>query len=122
MSSGRRHPWAGALVPGVADGLASGFGVAVAEEAGGVEVPGGDEEAGLVAVPEDGGPDGGDPDGGDPDGGDPDGGDPDGGDPDAGADVLGWAGKRGASCRQAAMTTRLPAWSALPPTPLRSTK
>ena len=100
MSSGRRHPWAGALVPGVADGLASGFGVAVVEEAGGVEVLGGDEEVGLVAVPEDGADDG----------------------PDAGADVLGRTGKRGASCRQAAMTTRLPAWSALPPTPLRSTK
>ena len=105
MSSGRVHPWAGSLVPAVADGLASGFGVAVVEEAGGVEVPGGDEEAGLVAVPEDDGPDAGADDG-----------------PDAGAGVLGWAGKRGASCRQAAMTTRLPAWSALPPTPLRSTK
>jgi hypothetical protein len=110
------HPWAGSLVPAVADGLASGSGVAVVE-AGGVEVFGGDEEVGLVAVPEGGGPDGGDPDAGDPDAGDPDA-----GDPDAGADVLGWAGKRGASCRQAAMTTRLPAWSALPPTPLRSTK
>jgi hypothetical protein len=84
MSSGRVHPWAGSLVPAVADGLASGFGVAVVEEAGGVAVLGGDEEAGLVAVPEDDGP-------------------------DAGAGVLGWAGKRGASCRQAAMTTRLPA-------------
>jgi hypothetical protein len=85
----------------VADGLASGFGVAVVE-AGGVEVSGGDEEVGLVAVPEDGGPDA--------------------GGPDAGADILGRTGKRGASCRQAAMTTRLPTWSALPPTPLRSTK
>ena len=94
------HPWAGSLVPAGADGLASGFGVAVVEEAEGVGVFGGDEEAGLVAVPEDGA------DGG----------------PEAGADVLGWAGRRGASCRQAAMTTRLPAWSALPPTPLRSTK
>ena len=102
------HPWAGAPVPAVADGLASGFGVAVVEEAGGVAVLGGDEEAGLVAVPEDGADDG--PDAGADDG------------PDAGADVLGWAGKRGASCRQAAMTTRLPAWSALPPRPLRSTK
>ena len=101
MSSGRTHPWGGSLVPAVADGLASGFGVAVVEEAGGGEVFG-DEEVGLVAVPEDG--------------------DPDAGDPDAGADVLGWAGKRDASCRQAAMTTRLPPWSALPPTPLRSTK
>src|SRR5690348_6393242 len=105
MSSGRMHPWAGSLVPAVADGLASGFGVAVAEEVG---VFGGDEEVGLVAPPEDGADDG--PDGGADDG------------PDAGVDVLGWAGKRGASCRQAAMTTRLPAWSALPPTPLRSTK
>ena len=99
------HPWAGSLVPAVADGLASGFGVAVVEEeAGGVKVFGGDEEVGLVAVPEGGadtGPDG---------------------CPDAGADVLGWAGKLGASCRHAAMTTRLPAWSALPPRPLRSTK
>src|SRR5436190_4236946 len=111
MSSGRMHPWAGSLIPAVADGLASGFGVAVVE-AGGVEVFGADEEVGLVAVPEDGGPDTGGPDAGGPDG----------GGPEAGADVLGWAGRRGASCRQAAMTTRLPAWSALPPTPLRSTK
>ena len=110
------HPWAGSLVPVVADGLASGFGVAVVE-AGGVEVFGGDEEVGLVAVPEDGGPDDGDTDASGPDASGPD---ADG--PDAGADVLGWAGKRGASCRQAAMTTRLPTWSALPPTPLRSTK
>jgi hypothetical protein len=86
----------------VADGLASGFGVAVVEEAGEVEAFRGDEEVGLVAVPEDGAPDAG---------------------ADVlGADVFGWAGKRGASCRQAAMITRLPAWSALPPTPLRSTK
>lgn len=106
------HPWAGSRVPAGADGLASGFGVAVVEEAGGIEVFGGDERVGLVAVPE-GGADGG-PDGG-PDGGS------DGGS-DGGADVLGWAGKRGASCRQAAMITRLPAWSALPPRPLRSTK
>jgi len=42
--------------------------------------------------------------------------------PEGGADVLGWAGEAGASCGQAAMTTRLPAGSALPPTPLRSTK
>jgi len=98
------HPWAGSRVPAEVDGLASGFGVAVVEEAGGMEVFKGDEEVGLVAVPEegsDGGADGG---------------------PDAGADVLGWAGRRGASCRQAAMTTRLPASSALPPRPLRSTK
>ena len=110
------HPWAGSLVPAMADGLASEFGVAVVE-AGGVEVSGGDEEVGLVAVPEDGGPDDGGPDDGGPDDGGPD----DGG-PEAGADVLGRAGRRGASCRQAAMTTRLPTWSALPPTPLRSTK
>jgi hypothetical protein len=57
-----------------------------------MEVFEGDEEVGLVAVPE--------------------------GD----ADVLGRAGKRGASCRQAAMITRLPAWPALPPRPLWSTK
>ena len=100
------HPWAGSLVPAVADGLASEFGVAVVE-AGGVEVFGGDEEVGPVAVPEDRGPDGGDPDGGGP---------------DDGVDVLGWIGTRGASCRQAAMTTRLPTWAALPPTPFRSTK
>jgi hypothetical protein len=91
MSSGRMHPWAGSRVPAGADGLASGFGVAVVEEAGGMEVFEGDEEVAPVAVPEGGRdccPDGG---------------------PDGGADVLGWAGKRGASCRQAAMTTRLPA-------------
>ena len=86
----------------------SGSGVAVVEEAGGMEVFEGDEEVGLVAVPE-GGADGG-PDVG-----------PDAG-ADAGADVLGRAGKRGASCRQAAMITRLPAWPALPPRPLWSTK
>jgi hypothetical protein len=120
MSSGRRHPWAGTRVPAGGDGLVSGSGVAVVEEAGGMEVFEGDEEVGLLAVPEggaDGGPDA-DPDA-DPDAG-PDAG-PDVG-PDGGADVLGWAGRRGASCRQAAMTTRLPDWSALPPTPLRSTK
>jgi hypothetical protein len=90
------HPWAGSRVPAGGDGLVSGSGVAVVEEAGGMEVFEGDEEVGLLAVPE--------------------------GGADGGADVLGWAGKRGASCRQAAMTTRLPDWSALPPTPLRSTK
>jgi hypothetical protein len=94
------HPWAGSWVPAGADGLVSGSGVAVAEETGGMEVFEGDEEVAPAAVPE-GGADAG---------------------PVAGADVLGWAGKRGASCRQAAMTTRLPAWSALPPRPLRSTK
>jgi hypothetical protein len=104
MSSGRMHPWAGSRVPAGADGLASGFGVTVVEEVGGMEVFEGDEEVAPVAVPE-GGADGG-PDAG----------------PDAGADVLGWAGGLGASCWQAAMTTRLPAGSALPPTPLRSTK
>src|SRR5215475_2900690 len=52
MSSGRMQPWAGSLVPGGTGGLVAGLGVAVAEEAG--EVSGGDEEAGLVAVPEDG--------------------------------------------------------------------
>jgi hypothetical protein len=77
-----------------------------------MEVFEGDEEVGLLAVLEggaDGGPDA-SPDGGADVG------------PDGGADVLSWAGRRGASCRQAAMTTRLPAWSALPPRPLRSTK
>jgi len=44
-----------------------------------------------------------------------------GADPD-GADVLGEVGGLGASCRQAAMITRSLAGSALPPTPLRSTK
>ena len=69
------HPWAGSWVPAGADGLASGFGVAGAEEPEGVEVPGGDEEVGLVAAG-----------GGAEDG--PDGG-ADGG-PDGGADVPGW--------------------------------
>ena len=94
------HLW----VPTGADGLASGFGEAVV-----AAVP----EDGAAGVPDDGVPDDG-VDGG-PDGGP-------GGGPDGGADVLGWAGGLGASCRQAAMTTRLPAGSALPPTPLRSTK
>ena len=35
---------------------------------------------------------------------------------------VGWVGELGASCVQAAITTRLLAGSALPPTPLRSTK
>jgi hypothetical protein len=74
------------------------------EEAEGVEVLGADEGFELVAVlvvePED------DVAGG----------------PDGGAEVAGGAGELGASCGQAAMTTRLPAGSALPPTPLRSTK
>jgi len=45
-------------------------------------------------------------------------------DPDdaGGEDVLGWVGELDASSAQAAMTTRPPARSALPPTPLRSTK
>jgi hypothetical protein len=38
------------------------------------------------------------------------------------ADVLGWADGLGVNCVQAAMTTRSLAGSALPPTPLRSTK
>src|ERR1700749_2269823 len=45
--------------------------------------------------------------------------------PDGGADAVAGAGElagTGASCRQAAMITRLPAGSALPPTPLTSTK
>jgi hypothetical protein len=74
--------------------------VAGVVEPEGVEVPGVDEGFGLVAGPEDvvaGGP-------------------------DAGAEVPGGAGVLGASCEQAAMITRLPAGSALPPTPLRSTK
>jgi hypothetical protein len=82
--------------------------VAEVEEAEGVEVLGVDEGFELVAVlvavlvaePED------DVAGG----------------PDGGAEVAGGAGELGASCGQAAMTTRLPAGSALPPTPLRSTK
>jgi hypothetical protein len=41
---------------------------------------------------------------------------------DAGPDGLGEACAGGASCLQAAMTTRLPDGSALPPTPPRSTK
>jgi hypothetical protein len=82
--------------------------VAGVVEPEGVEVPGVDEGFALVAVllavlvagPEDevaGGPDG-------------------------GAEVPGGAGVLGANCEQAAMITRLPAGSALPPTPLRSTK
>ena len=47
--------------------------------------------------------------------------DVDGTDPDGG-DVLGWVSELGASCVQAAMITRSLAGSALPPTPLRSTK
>ncbi len=47
--------------------------------------------------------------------------DPSEADPDE-ADVLGWVGGLGVSCVQAAMTTRSLAGSALPPTPLRSTK
>ena len=38
------------------------------------------------------------------------------------ADGLAEAGELGANCPHAAMTTRSPAGSALPPTPLRSTK
>jgi hypothetical protein len=109
------HPW----VPAGADGLASGFGVAGVVDPEGVEVPGVDEGFGLVAVlvaglavlvaglvavlvaEAD---------------------DELAGGPDAGAEVPGDAGELGASCEQAAMITRLPAGSALPPTPLRSTK
>jgi hypothetical protein len=47
--------------------------------------------------------------------------DPDVADPDV-ADELGWVGELVASWVQAAMITRLLAGSALPPTPLRSTK
>jgi len=46
--------------------------------------------------------------------------DPDAADPDA--DELGWVGELVASWVQAAMITRSLAGSALPPTPLRSTK
>jgi hypothetical protein len=78
--------------------------VAGVVEPEGVEVPGVDEGFGLVAVlvaePED----------------------EVAGGPDAGAEVPGGAGVVGANCEQAAMITRLPAGSALPPTPLRSTK
>ena len=95
---------------------------------GGTEVleeAGGEEGFGLVADPDDDGVPGGPDDGvaGVPDDGVAAGAD-DGvaGWPEGGADVLGWAGEAGASCGQAAMTTRLPAGSALPPTPLRSTK
>ena len=56
--------------------------------------------------------------GGDTDG---PGADPDAADPDA-ADALGWVGEVVASWVQAAMITRSLAGSALPPTPLRSTK
>jgi hypothetical protein len=66
---------------------------------------------------------GGDTDGpgADPDAADPDAADPDAADPDA-ADALGWVGEVVASWVQAAMITRSLAGSALPPTPLRSTK
>ena len=47
--------------------------------------------------------------------------DPDAADPDA-ADEFGWVGELVASWVQAAMITRSLAGSALPPTPLRSTK
>ena len=99
---GRMHPWAGSLVPAVADGLASGFGVGVVGGGRGRSVRRGRRgRAGGGAGGRRSRPPAG---------------------PDAGADVLGRTGKRGASCRQAAMTTRLPTWSALPPRPLRSTK
>ena len=86
--------------------LPPGPGGAGADDAGAEEGAGGDEDV-APAAPE-GGADGG-PDGG----------------ADGGLDVageLGGAGGAGASCRQAAMITRLLAGSALPPTPLRSTK
>ncbi len=57
----------------------------------------------------------------DPDEADPGGADVDGTEPDE-ADALGWVGGLRASCLQAAMITRPLAGSALPPTPLRSTK
>jgi len=73
--------------------------------------------------PDDGEPDGladGDADGPGADPGEADA-DADGTDPD-GTGALGWVGELGASCLQAAMITRSLAGSALPPTPLRSTK
>jgi hypothetical protein len=82
-----------------------GLGVAGADQAGSVEGVEGVEGVELVEAV--------DPDAGgakaDPD--------------DAGGeDVLGWVGELDASWAQAAMITRLLARSALPPTPLRSTK
>jgi hypothetical protein len=66
---------------------------------------------------------GGDTDGSgaDPDAADPGATDPGATDPGA-ADELGWVGELAASWVQAAMITRSLAGSALPPTPLRSTK
>jgi len=81
---------------------------------------------GAAADPDEAGPDEAGPDEADPDEADPDEADPGVADPGvagpAGADVLGWVGGLGASCLQAAMITRSLAGSALPPTPLRSTK
>ena len=75
----------------------------------------------VLGVPADGEPDDGEPDDGEPDGpADGDAAGP-GADP-AEADALGWVSEPGASWVQAAMITRPLAGSALPPTPLRSTK
>jgi hypothetical protein len=81
---------------------------------------GGDTD-GPGADPDAADPDAADPDAADPDAADPDAADPDAADPDA-ADALGWVGEVVASWVQAAMITRSLAGSALPPTPLRSTK
>ena len=103
-SSGCRQPWP---TPAETDGLAPGLGVEPADPED-LEDPGvpGDSDR-----PDDGertGLAGGDTDG-------------PGADPDA-ADELGWVGEVVASWVQAAMITRSLAGSALPPTPLRSTK
>ena len=102
-SSGCRQPWP---APAEADGLMPGLGVELADP-GDPDMPGdpdvvGDDEAGPA-----GGWDGEAAGAG--------------ADPD-GAEALGWVGGLGASCVQAAMITRPLAGSALPPTPLRSTK
>jgi len=107
-SSGCRQPWA---TPAEAEGLAPGLGVELADPHV-PDTPGdpdtlgdpdvaGDDEAGPVGVDGEAVGAGTDPDG---------------------ADALGWVGELGTSCVQAAMITRPLAGSALPPTPLRSTK
>jgi hypothetical protein len=71
-------------------------------------------------------PDAADPDAADPGAADPGAADPGAADPGAAdpgaADEFGWVGELVASWVQAAMITRSLAGSALPPTPLRSTK
>ena len=126
-SSGCRQPWP---TPAETDGLAPGLGVEPAEPedpedpedpdvSGDPDRPDDGERTGLVGGDADG--PGADPDEADPDAADPDEADPDEADPDV-ADALGWVGEIVASWVQAAMITRLLAGSALPPTPLRSTK